>query len=109
MPEWLDRLKQLIKPAATASSGDLERPDELDRPPTATAPAPSPTFIDTLLALVPVALLGAGLLMTVFAERLKTWAVLGYLLLAAAPVTYFLQRIERRLAELADLWRQRKR
>jgi hypothetical protein len=108
MPEWLDRLKQLVKPASKANAAEYERPEELDRPQTSTPPAPQ-AFMDVLVALLPAALLGAGLLMTIFAERLKTWAVLGYLLLAAAPVTYFLHRIERRLAELAELWRQRKR
>lgn len=63
-------------------------------------PAAAPTaLVEALLAPLPLAMLIAGGLLTIFTELVGTWAILGYLLVTLAPVVYWLQRIERRLAE----------
>jgi hypothetical protein len=75
-------------------------------PPPAAAP---PKFADTVISLTPISVFGAGLLLTLFAERLGNWAVLGFLLVAVSPVLYFLRRIELRIIELIEATKSKRR
>jgi len=56
-----------------------------------------------LWRLGPYVVLGIGLAMTIFAERLGSWAFLGFLLLASSPILFALRRIEELLRELIDI------
>ena len=47
--------------------------------------------------------------MTIFAERLHSWAFLGFLLLASAPILFALRRIEELLKELVETNKIRRR
>ncbi len=51
---------------------------------------------------LPASMLVIGLLLTALAELVELWGILGFVLLAASPVVYWLQRVERKLGEVAD-------
>ena len=110
MPEWMDRLKDAARaalhradaPAATAAAAEDNGAEPPDTPETA-------SFLATVAKLLPAVLLGVGAALTLFAAQLGNWAVLGFLLLAAAPISYQLQRLERRLKELVDLQKRRRK
>jgi hypothetical protein len=51
---------------------------------------------------VPASMLVIGLLLTCLSELIGLWGLLGFLLLVTSPVVYWLQRIERKMAEVAD-------
>ena len=51
---------------------------------------------------LPASMLVIGLLLTVLAQLVELWGILGFVLLAASPVVYWLQRVERKLGEVAD-------
>lgn len=57
--------------------------------------------------LVPTTMLTCGALLTAFAELIGVWGVLGFLLLAASPVVFWLQRVERRLGEAVEELKRR--
>jgi hypothetical protein len=58
-------------------------------------------------SLVPAAMLTSGALLTAFAELIGVWGLLGFALLAAAPVVFWLQRVERRLVEAVQELKRR--
>jgi hypothetical protein len=51
---------------------------------------------------VPALMLVIGLLLTVLAELIGLWGILGFLLLVGSPVVFWLQRVERKLGEVID-------
>jgi hypothetical protein len=51
---------------------------------------------------VPMGMLVIGSLLTVFAELIGVWGVLGFLLVAASPIVYWMQRLERRMREMTE-------
>ena len=110
MPGWLDRLKDAARsvlptppaPAPAADAPEALGDDAPDAPETA-------NFLNTVAGLAPLVLLGVGLALTAFAPLVGNWAVLGFLLLASAPVVYQLRRVERRLKELVELQKRRRK
>lgn len=50
---------------------------------------------------VPITMLVAGGLLAGFAQLIGSWAFLGFVLIPAAPIVYWLQRVERQLSEIA--------
>ena len=115
MPPWFDRLKDRILRARQ----DVEAP--IDEAPTSTyrdsavekplppPQKPTPTLANALWRLGPYVIFGVGLAMTIFAERLHSWAFLGFLLLASAPILFALRRIEELLKELIESNKIRRR
>jgi hypothetical protein len=51
---------------------------------------------------VPTTMLVVGGLLTALAELIGLWGVLGYLLLVTSPVVFWLQRLEKKMAEVVD-------
>ena len=107
MAGWFDQLKNKVfgngsKPLPPP--GDEAPPPPISRVPekSATVVKPVPTLANALWRLGPYVVLGVGLAMTIFAERLKEWAVLGFLLLATSPILFALRRIEDLLKELIE-------
>lgn len=78
------------------SSGKSSPPPQQQQP----KAAPPRSAKEMVLRAVPLAMLVIGALLTACAELLEGWYVLGFLLLVAAPIVYWLQRIEARLAKL---------
>ena len=110
MPAWLQRLKTAARNVLPASAPAPAGEPAEDAPATEPPEAPeSANFMTAIARLLPVVLLGVGGTMTLFAAQLGNWALLGFMLLAAAPVVYQLQRVERRLKELLDLQKRRKK
>ena len=104
---WVQRVRGLL-PGAKGASADGESSD-VDEP--ARADPDEPTQPTTswwelvqqlVLAGIPLAMLVVGLLLTACSELIGLWALLGFALLVASPVVYWLYRIERRLAKLIE-------
>lgn len=91
LPETVDQVRQ-----AAAATSDPRAPGES-----------APRWVDSFLQPAPVAMLVVGALLAAFTELIGPWAILGYLLLAVAPILYWLQRIESRLVELRRELRNR--
>jgi hypothetical protein len=117
MPLWITKLRNKVLGGKSDSIGngapppsealrEQATPAEKPAPP---PPAATPKFADTLVALTPISVFGVGLLLTVFAERLGNWAVLGFLLVAGSPLLYFLRRIELRIVELIEATKSKRR
>ena len=111
MPSWFDSLKEKVfGPTAPSSTIDAapmppRRDSTIDRPP------PTPQVLslaNALWRLAPYVVLGVGLAMTIFAQALSNWALLGFLLLASAPILFALRRIEDLLRELVELNKTRR-
>jgi hypothetical protein len=109
MSNWWTSIKGLVvknksnePPAVTP----LER-EVPERTPQPTAYVP-PSFSQTMVRMIPHSVLGIGLAMSIFAERLQQWAVLGFLFLASSPILFALQRIEKKLQELIDVMKKRR-
>lgn len=107
MPGWFDQLKDRVFGGAKPlpPPGDEAPPP----PPVSRVPEksvaiakPAPTLTSALWRLGPYVVLGVGLAMTIFAERLGNWCLLGFLLLASAPILFALRRIEDLLRELIE-------
>ena len=116
MPPWFDRLKERILRARSEVEAPIDeaptspyRDSVMERPPTTPPPKPTPTLANALWRLGPYVVLGIGLAMTIFAERLRSWAILGFLLLASAPILFALRRIEELLKELVETNKIRRR
>jgi hypothetical protein len=108
MPSWFDQLKQrILGPGAAPAEPIDEAPspssyrDIPDR--TAAAPKPTLSLVNSLWRLGPFVVLGVGATMTIFAERIWPWSMLGFLLLASAPILFLLRRIEDLLRELIEI------
>lgn len=56
---------------------------------------------------VPITMLVAGGLLAGFAQLIGSWAFLGFVLIPAAPIVYWLQRVERQLGDIADELKKR--
>jgi len=114
MPPWFDRLKERILRARAEVEAPIDeaatssyRDSAVERTPP--PPKPTPTLANALWRLTPYVVLGIGLAMTIFAERLHSWAYLGFLLLASAPILFALRRIEELLKELVETNKIRRR
>ena len=107
MAGWFDQLKNKV---FGSGSKPLPPPgDEAPLPPISRVPEksttlvkPVPTLASAIWRLGPYIVFGIGLAMTIFAERLHNWAVLGFFLLASAPILFALRRIEDLLRELIE-------
>ena len=51
---------------------------------------------------VPTSMLVVGGLLAGFAELIGVWALFGFVLVAASPIVYWQQRIEKQLKEMTD-------
>lgn len=108
-PQWLTKVKEFV--AGKRDPDPAEPPDGAPGKTGAVAKtgavtgAKSPATsakIDRPLwrHLLPMWMLIVGLLFTLCSELLKLWAILGYLLVVAAPIVYWLERIEFVLQQL---------
>lgn len=95
LADWWEKIKPLIPNREEATT--QARRTNYDLP--AEKP-PEPTWIDNFVRPAPIAMLVVGGLLTIFTELIGPWAFLGYLLLATAPLVFWLQQIEKRLAEI---------
>ncbi len=112
MPAWLDRFKEAARavlPGAAAPNAAAAPAVEDSAAPEPPAAPETPNFLATVAKLAPAVLLGIGGTLTLFAAQIGNWAALGFMLLAAAPIVYQLQRLERRLQELVELQKRRKK
>ncbi|MGL4464499.1 MAG: hypothetical protein ACRDD1_17425 [Planctomycetia bacterium] len=107
--DWLkNTAKQLVDQIGkTPATVDVEP----EPPPPANLPPPAKpnaaqqldAFSTLFRTAVPLSMLLCGALLSGCTELIGPWAALGYALLALAPVVYWLQRIEQRLAELIEV------
>jgi hypothetical protein len=98
-----------VKPAKAEDEREPTSPEPrepMEKPPP--APVVIPSFFETAYKMLPHVVLAVGTLLTVLAERIGNWAVLGFLLFASAPILFVLQRIERRLQELNETMKKRR-
>jgi hypothetical protein len=108
---WYESLKdRLFGPTTPTSTIDATpvRPVISERGQPPPPPKTIPTFASALWRFGPYVVLGVGLAMTLFAERLHNWAWLGFMLLASAPILFALRRIEDLLKELVELTKTRR-
>ena len=112
MPSWFDQMRQrILGPRTTVVEPVDEAPGQSNYRETAptTTPVKTPLSLAAALwRLGPYVVLGIGLAMTIFAERLGSWAFLGFLLLASSPILFALRRIEELLRELIDINKMRR-
>lgn len=110
---WLNKLTHFVTRAKDSPIGDRvsELRDAIGREtrarPEHSEPTPAPTWSDSALDGVPMAMVIVGLVLAACTELIRVWAILGYLLIVVAPVVYWLRRIEKRLIDLSRFNRQR--
>lgn len=116
MPEWLERVKGLFgartPPPTDPSAAGGEQPVVTTAPGYGPQPAPPPTpqkWHEYLYAAVPAMLLAAGAGLALLTQVIGPWAFLGYLLVAVSPVVWMLQRVEKKINELIEATRGRRR
>lgn len=101
--EWVGKLRKYLP--ARGDFGSATDNGAYGAPPTGDPTAP-PSQLQAWLKVVrggvPVAMMVVGILLSAFTELVGLWALLGYALLAAAPIVYFLVRVEQRLIELRE-------
>lgn len=103
--EWVSKIKKYLPASKSTSPADM---DVYPPPPSSrqdASPAPPSQFelwMRTARGGISVAMLAVGGLLAGFTELIGIWAILGYALLASAPIVFFLHRIEQRLMELRN-------
>jgi hypothetical protein len=108
--DWLKKVRSLaqeyvasrrqIPPANGAYRPSGPYRDALEEEFESTVAEP-PSWTEVFVRAIPVFMAVVGCLLTFFTEMIGAWAMLGYLLLVVAPIVYWLQRIEGRLAQIA--------
>ncbi len=114
MPNWLNKVRELLPARLKQSIGAIEATDdraEDDLAPSGTASGPpaSESWASIFRRAIPLAMLILGGLIAACTELVGLWAILGYLLLASAPIVYLLQRIEATLMEILKVKQQASR
>jgi len=104
---WLQRVRNLL-PGGNDVSADRElsnvhQPSRVETDERAPQTTSWWELVQQLvLAGIPLGMLCVGLLLTVCAELIGLWALLGFGLLIASPIVYWLYRIEKGLARLIE-------
>lgn len=117
MAAWWQQLRDVVVETVARRASEGEQTVAAERPPrrpehdqTPVAPEPTQAVSQPItLRTIPLLMAVVGGTLTGCSELIRGWAVLGYLLLTAAPMVYWLQRIEYRLAEQNRLLAERRR
>ena len=102
---WLSQAANLIAKAIKKQPPGTVLPTPEPTGPEPRAPAPAPisedkTWRESLLRALPLAMLILGALLSSCGELIGSWVLLGYLLLVATPIVFWLGRLDQRLVEM---------
>ncbi|MFO0945975.1 MAG: hypothetical protein U1D30_08520 [Planctomycetota bacterium] len=102
--EWVSKIKKYLptSKSTTVADADAYLPPPPSRSESTVPPSPFDLWMRTARGGIPVAMLIVGGMLAGFTELIGIWAILGYGLIAAAPIVFFLHRIELRLTELRN-------
>lgn len=98
--EWASKLKNKFVEMASqrgAAKTGAAQPSTYTIDAYAPPPPTTPSWRDALVDAWPAFMFVAGLLISACTQLIGVWAILGYLLVATAPIVYLLRKIERHL------------
>lgn len=116
--KWVSKVRRLLP---GSSSPEQDEPEEVReavaelRNSASKPPAPKeepsvnhpPPWMTMFIQQIPTSMLVIGLLLSACAQLISVWAFLGFLLVAASPIVYWLRRVEKKLDELIEVTRKR--
>lgn len=83
------------------------QPGKAEPKPEARPQAEPPPWMTMVVNQTPSIMFVIGILLTVCAQLIQVWAFLGFLLVAGAPIVYWLRRIETRVCELIEVTKKK--